>query len=387
MPDAKRCVACRKVAYCSKSCQQEHWSEHIFDCKTSKPISTVYYLRRDLRNDVLPVNAQTRIDYGFDKAGKTLSGDSEWRLFGLFQGLFASGVAEKELRTWQSERTLVENIKKTYEALPAGSRGVCYAWFLQHQNLLDGSPLEMDRSAQKCLESHLARWRDSWAYIGGSPNITDHELRASVSTMLPLVQQTCFLFVSSVRFRCRPNPTMSEWLVFGFACVDSVGDAMELGELYRDLTKRCTFDEFCTAYKTSSIPALFDSKGLGEFLDPRFRDAMSGSPRVWKSVWQLKHYIAQLVSAKPESPPKPTRDVSRDYGYNNCKNPAESKLLDDLYIKLFAENSGVDPLRLHEACHQGELLEFVKKMDVKLSPWSAKYARLLKNPNPALRSG
>ena len=41
----------------------------------------------------------------------------------------------------------------------------------------------------------------------------------------------------------------------------------------------------------------------------------------------------------------------------------------------------MDPLALHAACLSGELLEFAKGF-VKLSPYTATYTRLLKNPYP-----
>ncbi|KAI0692175.1 hypothetical protein C8T65DRAFT_745238 [Cerioporus squamosus] len=143
------------------------------------------------------------------------------------------------------------------------------------------------------------------------------------------------MFVSVALSSKRPNPFLPSWLTFGFVSVNCGGAELGLGGLYQDLVKRCTFEEFCAAYETSTVPALFESKGLGR-RDRLFCDVMSGSPRTWKCVWRLKHYIDQLASSKPDSPPKPTPEVLRDYGYGNCKGLAEWKLLDDLYTKLFA---------------------------------------------------
>ncbi|TFK79818.1 hypothetical protein K466DRAFT_592191 [Polyporus arcularius HHB13444] len=374
-PDMKRCSGCRKIAYCSPKCQKDQWPAHIFDCKVNKPISTVYYLSRDIRNDVIPVDGQTRIDYGFDKASKTLRGDSENNLLSLYKGLFMLGVTEKELRKWQSEGTLVENIKKTYEALPPENRGGYYPWFLQHQDLLDGSPVDPNRATQVSIESNLAMWRKGWAYMGGSPNATELQMKAGLSALSP-ERTACFMFVSVALSSKRPNPFLPSWLTFGFVSTNCGGAEIGLGGLYQDLVKRCTFDEFCTAYETSTIPALFESKGLGK-RDRLFCDVMSGSPHSCKSVWHLKHYIDKVVSSKPGSEHVPSPEAGYDYGYNNCKGIVDWKLLDDLYTKLFAENSGADPLQLHEAFQKGELLEFAKKY-VKLAPWTAKYTRLLK---------
>ena len=372
----KRCAGCKKVGYCSTSCQKEHWPIHIFDCKPNKPISTVYHLRRDLLNDVIPVDAQTRIDYGFDKASKTLGGNSENKLVSLYQGLFMLGVTEKELRRWQSERSMVENVKKTYETLPPENRGAYYPWFLQHQELLDGTPVDPSHAMQATMESTLAMWRKGWRYMGGSPHATEDEMKLALSALSPR-RTDCFLFVSTALSSCRPNPFTSSWLTFGFVSTNNGGAELGLGGLYQSLIEQCTFDEFCSAYEISSIPALFERKGLGK-RGHLFCDVMASSPRAFKVVWHLKHYVDQLASSTPDSPPTPTPEVLRDYGYGNCKNTSEWKLLDDLYTKLFADKTRADPLKLHEACQKGELLDFAKQF-VKLAPWTAKYTRLLKN--------
>ena len=104
---------------------------------------------------------------------------------------------------------------------------------------------------------------------------------------------------------------------------------------------------------------------------------MSGSPRMFKSVWNLKQYVDQLVALPTdavESPPL-VPSVTRDYGYDRCRSPAERKLLNDLHKQLFAKRD-MDPLALHEACIADRLLNFAKCF-VKLGSRSAtvKYAR------------
>ena len=56
--DAKRCAGCRNVWYCSAQCQGGHWTTHIFDCKTAKPIDTVYYLYRAACRGLVPLDAR-----------------------------------------------------------------------------------------------------------------------------------------------------------------------------------------------------------------------------------------------------------------------------------------------------------------------------------------
>ncbi len=94
----------------------------------------------------------------------------------------------------------------------------------------------------------------------------------------------------------------------------------------------------------------------------------------------MKKYVDQLASSQADKPPAPAPSVVCDYGFANCKDASEWKLLDDLYKQLFALY-GMDPLALHEACIKGKLLKFAKK-HVKLPRRTAKYTRLLKNPCP-----
>ena len=380
-PDAKRCSGCHKAWYCSTQCQTSHWRFHIFDCKVGQPISTVYHLSRAIYGDVIPVDAQTRIDYGFDKAEKAVGGNAQNMLCGLYRGLFIyHEITEKEIRRWQQEGRLVEGIKTAFEALPPNNRGGYYPWFLEHQYLLDGSPLDEDDVARKTEERASTMLREGWVATGGSPNDTRQQIEAKLAA-LPEERRACHHFYAMIFSHSHPSPSLKAWLQFGFVAADSTGQEISFGQKYAELLQLCTFEEFCAAYETSSIPALFDRYGVHLWDSARFRDVMAGTPRVNKSVWNLKQYIDELVALQPgEDLPPLIPSVICDYGYMNCKTPAERKLLDDMYMQLF-QKRGMDPVTLHEACIKGRLVEFTKGF-VKLAPSTAKYTRLLKNPYP-----
>ncbi|RDX55278.1 hypothetical protein OH76DRAFT_1468647 [Lentinus brumalis] len=373
--DFKCCAECQKVRYCSKKCQKTDWEKHIFVCKAGKPISTVYYLARDLGRDdcKVPLHHQTCVDYGFDKALRILGSEGVNRLCMVYQKLIRHfRVPLKTLRTWQKEGRLVEGIKSVFEANQ--EKGNLYDWFLKHQYLFDGSSIDPVTTVRQTMTSVTAMLLKVWPYAGGSPHDTFATL-LSKSAKFSKNQHNCFFFVAVIQNPGVPDPDIELRLTFGFVAEQALN--VNLGLKYAELFTRCTFEEFCQAYGRSSIPALFARYGIVEVgHHPLFRDVMSGSPSTFKSVWRLKFYIEDVGHSRPGEHTPPAPSVVADYGYGNCKNAEETKLLDTLYTQLFGKHA-VDPLALHVACLKGELLDFAKKY-VKLSPWTAKYARLLK---------
>ena len=378
--NAKRCSGCHKIWYCSTRCQTSHWRDHVFDCKVGQPVSTVYYLSRAVRDRLIPLHAQTRLDYGFEKTHRYLGGAAQHMLLNVYGGLFCCGLTEKELRTWQKGGRLLESIRKAYEEYPPDMRGNMYFWLLEHQYLLDGTPLDEEDTAKKNRERAVVLWRDGWIAMGGSANDPIEEIESKIRA-LPEERRRCCWFYSLTRAVMHPSMLEVGWKDFGFvSSTQGTGEAGVLCRQYGELFERCTFEEFCAAYETSSIPDLLDRYGV-EIASARFRDVMAESPRRFKSVWHLKHYIDHLITLEPdEELPKLIPPVKYDYGYVNCKAPAERKLLDDMYTRLFAKRD-MDPLALYQACIKGKLLEFVKGF-MKLAPNIAKYARLLENPYP-----
>ncbi|KAG6812093.1 hypothetical protein H0H92_004393 [Tricholoma furcatifolium] len=134
-PASKRCAGCSRAWYCSKRCQEELWSYHIFHCNPNKPIKTSYYIARAIRRDELPEDPQTLEDHGFVRAVSTME---KSRLLGLYKGLLMF-TDPKTLHKWRVNGTLVKEIKAVFDALPPGRRGGYYPWFLENQHVLDRS--------------------------------------------------------------------------------------------------------------------------------------------------------------------------------------------------------------------------------------------------------
>ena len=376
----KRCSGCKNIWYCSTRCQTEHWCFHVFDCKTGKPVDTVYHLARACYRDVVPVDVQTRIDYGFDKASQVLGPEGEMMMCGLWRGIFvALDIDAKEVRKWRREGRLVERIKENFETVPERNRGAYYPWFLQHQWLLDGTPVDESRAHQNAVASADRMLRDGWIFAGGPPNDSPDDIRRKLAA-LPRERASCHALYFCLVSGAHPNPGQDLWLEFGFVAATCQGEELEFGRRYMHLIKLCTFGQFCTAFETSSIPALFEHCGLSMSRYPSFLDIMAGSPRSNKSVWDLKHYLDQRACSGSGDKLEPVVSAAMDYGFFNCKNELDRTLLDDLYGKLLS-GSRANPLELHDACIKGQLLEYAKRF-MKLAPYLTRYTRLLKNPYP-----
>ncbi|TBU58668.1 hypothetical protein BD310DRAFT_948575 [Dichomitus squalens] len=156
-------VRCRNIWYCSAElCQRRHWRFHIFDCKREKPIDTAYHLARACYADLEPIDAQTRIDYGFDKASRILGPHAETMICGLWIGVFVvHNVDAKEVRKWRKEGRLVEGIKETYEldemrahqyGLDATDKMLCDGWFGFVAAMDPGEEMQYARKYKELIE-------------------------------------------------------------------------------------------------------------------------------------------------------------------------------------------------------------------------------------------
>ncbi|TBU58656.1 hypothetical protein BD310DRAFT_948564 [Dichomitus squalens] len=315
----KRCSGCRNIWYCSTRCQTENWRYH--------PADTVYHIALACYEDLIPVDAQTRIDYGFDKASRVLGPEGETMMCGLWKGIFVFfDIDTKEVRTWRKEGKLVEGIRERFETILEHNRGAYCPWFLQRQWLLDGIPADESKSHQNAVSS--------------ADQDSPQDIRRKHAT-LPLDRATCHAL-----YFC-----LDLWLKFGFVAATCQGEELEFGRKYMQLIRLCTFDEFCLAFETSSIPALFERCGLSMSHSHMFLDVMASSPRSYKSVWLLKQYIDQRACSGPSDEPDLFSAARLDYSFANCKNALDQKLLDDLYRKLLSESRASPPwatCRMHQ---------------------------------------
>ncbi|KAH9939371.1 uncharacterized protein BXZ73DRAFT_43872 [Epithele typhae] len=386
----KRCSACREACYCSQKCQQEHWPLHIFDCKPGQPISTVYYLARAIHNNIVPSDPQTRIDYGFEKIAEHDGRSSEDYLL-IVYAIVLKSVSPQNLRRWQRNGRLAPEIKALFEAMPPETRGGGYKLFLKYERIFD-RPDDVEKGvAHPPADTHMNKlYRDGWIHMGGDPKAPQAEIDASIRALSPRARFVHYAYI--ILFASElPAPQMPAWLAFGFVTTSSEREVSELGMAYIELVHYCTFDEFLEAYNEGRMPGLFRQYRVA-LPKPRVFEAMMGDkPDMFDSVWYLKAHVDILQVSKEDNAerfydPKPATRCG-DYGYDNVRDKAESKLLDELYLELFGKvQKGMDPLELHQACMDGKLVEYVSRF-VKLGTHAALYKRLLNKRTSLGRRG
>jgi MYND finger len=360
-PTTRRCSGCKipTAWYCSENCQRELWNFHIYECN---PINTAYHLTRAVYADRLPDDRQTCEDFGFAKA---FTAENRSNLLGLYQGLIKHiGVEPKEIHRWRRKGTLAEEIKSAFEELPQSSRGGYYPWFIQNQWVINP---ELAPPTDTVHEALLRVWR----YMGGSPSSTREEIRVATASW-PQHKQECSFFCTILLSSWHPSPDQAAWLNFGFCVCRNEYSETPLAQLYLQLIARASFDEIYTAYESSKLIALFDSKGLKHDREQihHLADVLAGSPHMNKSVWDLKRHIALEDGCMIPS-------IGVDYGFANCEGEAEMLELKEVY-KQFFDSYNSDPIKLHETVIEGRLFEYVGGF-VKMKK---KFKRLMKNPYP-----
>lgn len=379
-PGKYTCTGCKKKRYCGKECQERSWESHIFDCDANRPIKSYHRLARAIFKDLLPTDQQTIDDWGFDRACFSEDGDrGPFMLFGLYAGLIKYlDLPAKTVDQWRRKGVLLQEIKKTYEQIPAGSRGEYFPWILRNEFVLDFSQ-PLPRSPDDMVNKLR---RDGWNYAGEDRSVPDLVMRKSLSSMSS-EKQECILLCSLLLNKCHPNPSQSIWLHFGF-CVGGQYSELCAGRLYQALVASSTFQEILTAYETSEMVALFRRKGLTSSADYRwlsnqFEDVMSGSGSgMRKSSWDLKQYT-QVKMDDPSTDFQLVNSARVDYGFSNCVGVTDFTVLLNLYQKYFQsdDNNCID---LHNACIKGQLFEYLG--DFTKTPLTQQHRRLLKNPYP-----
>ncbi|KAF9007804.1 hypothetical protein BDZ89DRAFT_1079239 [Hymenopellis radicata] len=360
-PGTMRCSGCKSVWYCSKRCQTRAWDHHIFECTV--PIHTGHFLKKACRDDLIPTDHQTRVDYGFERAGKF-----ENYLLGLYQGLWIiePSLEAREVHRWRKNGILVQKIKETFTRNTKYTMGQYFPWFLQNQWILDGSPIPAEHSAERFADEMDAR---AWAFLGRDEK--------KEFPHWPETRRLCFLHYALLLSHQRPGPETPGWIQFGYCVAKNSYSEMAVGRLYAALIHRCKFDEFCAAYESSSLFRLIEKCGLAPPHDGLLRHlstVLSTSPHMNYSVWDLKCSI--LGTDVP-----PVRSVVADYGFMNCRTQDDREALADVYRAAFGHKD-MDEVELHRACLRGETLEYVKRF-VPLKPLDErKMRKLMQNVYP-----
>jgi len=225
---------------------------------------------------------------------------------------------------------------------------------------------------------HFESAMRAWRHIGGRPlpNSTAlNDIKFEKATW-PERKRDCFDLCQLVLSDLHPNPSLCIWLSFGFCTTQHQYYEMQLGIAYRTLVMSCSFEEFYQAYDSCSLIQLFISKNIN--LEP-FRSHLADllASRMNKSVWNLKQFV---VADEPDSDPIPP--VRADYGFFNCRNKEEVVQLKEVYKKFFEDRNG-DPLKLHEACLQGKIYDYVRTtLELKGKDQRLLFRRLMKNIYP-----
>ena len=365
--------------------QIANWPHHIFDCYAyrGKTVPSAYHLARSCYRDLFPTDKQTLEDYGLDRA---VTPFNHWQmmLLGLYQGLFNYlDIRPKTVLTWQREDILIREIKRVFERIPPQKRGEYYPWFLEHQELLDPS---QEPSTKVAEDFSLELVMRAWRHIGGRPlpnsATTLNDINIEKATW-PEHKRDCFDLCSLALSNLYPGPSLRIWLSFGFCTTRNQYDEMQLGITYRTLIMSYSFEEFYHAYDSCSLIQLFSSNNINldsERFGLHLADFLADAPGI-KTVWDLKQFV---VLDEPDN--VPNLPVKVDYGFFNCRNKEEEVQLKEVY-KVFFEDSNGDPFKLHEACLQGKIYDYVR-MTLKLKKKDQKllFRRLMKNIYPLPQS-
>ncbi|KZS98795.1 hypothetical protein SISNIDRAFT_447611 [Sistotremastrum niveocremeum HHB9708] len=373
-PTKKTCTGCARAAYCSQKCQNQDWSAHIVDCDNpGRKVTSADYLAATVFRKQLKMGQETLQDYGFSK----LVTDPEYEALGAVyeEVLKDLGVKTLTLDRWQREGKLFEEIVALYKKSGRDASSKNFRWLIQRPEVFSNKPLTDYSAVTNYMEDV---YKQIWKIIGGAEGKTQKELENRVASW-PKHKQRVFLFYIAVLSLGGPNLDTegSLWLEFGY-CVFNEPRHCWLIDLYQDLIHRSSFDEFCEAYRTSSLIALMDCKGLTEDrsdLPPEFELILS-TPSQWTStIWSLKGYIAW-------------HDAGDDYrffipyGFANCRNPHEVKRLRTFYSRLFKEWEDA-PFKLQKAAENDAIFEYVNSIPaVKMSKVEKRFLkRVLKTHN------
>ncbi|KAG1848445.1 hypothetical protein F4604DRAFT_1630266 [Suillus subluteus] len=339
-----------------------------FACKQRHPITTTDHLAFAVANDLLPQDPQTCKDYGFERA---FTAENWSKLLGLYIGLVRHlGIPPKTINDWRVRGVLVEEIKAAYYKIPAEFRGSYFPWFLQNQHILD--PFAVIVSQSNDEGDAMAIVLRAWRFTGGAETDSPADIRARIASM-PQDRQSCHLFYTMLLSKVHPVPFDDFWIPFGFCSCACKEEEMYLGEHYQALITKCTFDEFCNAFRSARIPDLFRKNGIN--VDLRYLADVLQNHRMRKSVWDLKQSVIQTDGQNSEN--RIAISAVVDYGFMNCKKDAEIRALKKIY-RTFFERRDANPLALHDAAIRGNIfgyLGILMKLDKKKK-------RLMKNPYP-----
>ncbi|KZS98807.1 hypothetical protein SISNIDRAFT_447625 [Sistotremastrum niveocremeum HHB9708] len=368
----KTCTGCANTAYCSRACQTGDWLSHIVDCESpGRELTTADHLAASIfKHDTHYMKGDTAKDYGYFRIQSAQEGtilDSIW-----VEVIFAAGVKPPTLHKWRIEGRLHQEVVALYRTT-ANLSPVNLAWLLDHPTIFDPDP-NTSHITDAAQDMKLVVWR----FIGGPPTDTLDDLDRKADDW-PLYKQCCFHFYVMVMAYGGPLAALPvPWVVFGYCVFNSPVD-MPLRQLYRDLIDKCTFEEFCEAYRASRLVQLMDSKGFRSRriqMPEHFETVLSQSPNYVSTVWYLRTYLIDQSDELPDPM------ILLPYGFANCRDRAEFARLIHFYAKVLRDWA-IPPLALHDAAVHDGIYEYVSRLPIfeSTTPERRFLKRVLKTQN------
>ncbi|KAJ7149221.1 hypothetical protein C8R43DRAFT_505180 [Mycena crocata] len=281
-----RCSACRKAWYCSKKCQREEWSGHLVDCNPGRPITSADHLRAAVHRKKVPENPEALSDYGFTRVDE-MGGKA---LLDVYRVVFDEGVHSRDINSWEKLGSLLKEVEKLLKRLETWKTQLVMPWFEAHRYAFDPA-LPIPQEANPLLLAVEGAQVKLWNSVGDFPSQSIGDIRKAMNRDWSEERLDFFLFRSTLEL-FHPAPSLDTWVDFGFCACHDESEEGFLNVTYQILVGRCSYDEFFEAYNTSTIIDLLDAKELRgrRMVLPYLEDVLSGSPRVFKSVWYLKQH-------------------------------------------------------------------------------------------------
>ncbi|KAM0079694.1 hypothetical protein ACKRZS_008166 [Fusarium odoratissimum] len=336
------CPKCDSALYCDADCRKAHWPTHKFCCKLGQPIDSADYLVLACQTNRFPEDEDTATAYGFRYFA---SAKDRERLFKLYCRLVnQDGVVDEELREALHKDRLKEFILFRSSQLPWANTQHDIDWLRKQQGF---------RANAVCPDFGKK-------IIDSVRNFLSPEDRdVCFSDLSPLEKRQAYVFYGQILNGYVPDADEDNWISLGFCTAPGDQGAFRLADLYTLLVQKCQFEEFWKAMADSTMIELLRKYGMGHEIAQlrNFEHHVGIVATRYHSVWELKRFTKV-------ADPHPMRAVDVDYGFVKCSTARERSLLRQIYTDYFSR--GEDEMKLHEACVNGRLAEFLESVLGKL---------------------
>jgi hypothetical protein len=211
------------------------------------------------------------------------------------------------------------------------------------------------------------------------PYLHRQDRNVALNRLQPATQRETAYLVGTVLQRNILSTQAAAWYSFGFVTAKDEEEERRLAGLYLALLREAEnseviFQELQTALEKGNLVALFDRHEYGHFrkLFPYLETFLKTPPKERSTVWRLRQFIKDPLDDEPPAP------LQRDYGFKFCCQRRDEVLrLKEIYTRMLRK---LGPMKLHEACVYGRLLETAIREGVHVDP---KDRRFLHNDYPS----